>query len=214
MTADRLAFDLKRALALARGRHPAEALLVAAPPADAPPRCASAGSSPTPTASSPVPADIGEAEDCCVDARRRRVWRLPADAAAARQIAAAAVGPADLAAGRAGAGCRTRASVRRRPAAAHAAQSADAGSRRRQPIVPGAGGRQRRMFPAPSRSGWTSARRSVVSRARERRRSLRRRRATSSAARALTIDEIIARHQAAAARQAAEVTHARSPPAR
>ena len=74
----------------------------------------------------------------------------------------------------------------------------------REPVVPGAGGRH---VGRAGRDGGADGRRPDLGlpRARGRRRTGLPRASTSSAARPLTIDEIIARHQAAAARQAAEI---------
>ena len=199
--ADRLAFDLKRALSLARGRHPAETLLVAAPPQISA-ALRERGIESYADGLVPMPADLGEAEDLVTPASR--VWRLPADAAAARQITAAAVAlgtwlPAGLVpvSGRAlqcgeGRPMRTLLNPQTldlvavsRSCPAPAVVSSD---------VPGAVAERLdvgalSVFRVRTSGGDRFAEGVDV-----------------SAARALTIDEIIARHQAAAARQAAEVT--------
>jgi hypothetical protein len=88
---DRLAFELKRALALARGRHPRETLLIAAPD-DSAAALRARGIDSYIDGVVPVPEAILSAEALLAPgAASLRLWRLPADAGAARAIVAAGV---------------------------------------------------------------------------------------------------------------------------
>jgi hypothetical protein len=199
--ADRLAFELKRALALARGRHPAESLLVAATP-EITAALRDRGVESYADGFVPVPMEVHNAEELLTPGSR--IWLLPADRLAAPQITATAAAlqtwlPAGLVpvAGRA-LQCGEDRPLRTllnpqtldlvavsRSCPAPAVVSSD---------VPGAVAER-------MEAGATSVFRVRVSGGGRFAEGV-----DVSAARALTIDEIIARHQAAAARQAADVT--------
>ena len=200
------AFDLKRALSRARGRHPAATLLIAASPRRRPRRCVSAGCDSYVDGFLPLPADISSS-------RRTFSCRAPHDLAAAG-------------------GPRRRGAARSRPRRRSAGLAAGAGlvpvGRRARSQC--GEDRPLRALLNPqtldlvavsrvvSRAGGGHLRRARRARRADRRRAGARSSACAraaadrfaegvdvSAARALTIDEIIARHQAAAARQAAEI---------
>ena len=198
--ADRLAFDLKRALSLVRGRHPDESLLIAAS-SDVTAALRERGMAPYADGFVARPAEIGSPEDLLTPGAR--IWRLPADAAAARAVAAAAVDlqawlpeglvPVSERPLRCGADRRLPALLNPRTLDLIAVSRACPASAVVTSDVPGASAERLEV-------GGASVFRVRVSGADRFAEGV-----DVSAARALTIDEIVARHQAAAARQAAEI---------
>jgi hypothetical protein len=198
--ADRLAFDLKRALSLVRGRHPDETLLIAASP-EVSAALRERGMASYADGFVARPGDIGAPEDLLTPGAR--IWRLPADAAAARASAAAAVDlqawlpeglvPVSGRALRCGDDRPLPALLNPQTLDLIAVSRACPAPAVVTSDVPGAAAErmdvgQASVFRVRVSGGGRFAEGVDV-----------------SAARALTIDEIIARHQAAAARQAAEI---------
>ena len=200
--ADRLAFDLKQALSLARGRHPSATLLIAAPP-DVAAALHDRGLDPYVDGVLPVPAAIRRAEDLVTLGPALRLWRLTENEADARAIAAAAAAlqawlPAGLV-----------------PVTGRMLQCGED-----RPLRPLLNPQTldlvavSRTCPSPAMvtsdvPGATAERfdlgETSVFRVRVNAGDRFAEGVDVSAARALTVDEIIARHQAAAARQAAEI---------
>jgi hypothetical protein len=196
---DRMAFDLKRALSLVRGRHPAETVLIAASP-DVSAALRERGMASYIDGFVALPADVSSPEDLLLSGPH--IWRLPGDEAAGGAVAAAA---ADLQAwlpeglvpvtGRAlqcGEDRPLRALLNPRTLDLVAVSRSCPTPAAVTSDVPGAIAERRDV-------GLASVFRVRVNGADRFAEGV-----DVSAARALTIDEIIARHQAAAARQAAE----------
>jgi hypothetical protein len=197
---DRMAFDLKRALSLVRGRHPAEALLIAASP-DVSAALRERGMASYIDGFVALPADISSPEELLMPGPH--IWRLPRDEAAGRAVAAAAV---DLQAwlpeglvpvtGRAlqcGEDRPLRALLNPRTLELVAVSRSCPAAAVVTSDVPGAIAERMDV-------GLASIFRVRVNGADRFAEGV-----DVSAARALTVDEIIARHQAAAARQAGEI---------
>ena len=199
---DRAAFALKQALSLARGRHPSTTLLIAAPP-EVTAALRDRGLDPYVDGFLPVPGEIRRAEELLTPGPPLRLWRLTESEAEGRAIATAAAAlQAWLPAGLVPVAGRRLACGEDRPLRPLLnPQTLDLVAVSRtcpSPAVvtsdvPGATAErvdlgETSVFRVRVNAGDRFAEGVDV-----------------SAARALTVDEIIARHQAAAARQAAEI---------
>lgn len=199
---DRLAFDLKRALALSRGRRPTMTLLIAAAPETAA-ALGRRGVDAYVDGFLPVPSTIRTADELLTPVAGIRVWRLPEDAGAAHDIATAAPGlQAWLPAGLVPVSRRALTCGEDRPLRAFLnPQTLD--------LVAVTGSCPAPAIVTSDVPGALAERMDVghlsVFRVRPNGADRFAEGVDVSASRPLAIDEIVARHQAAAARQAAEV---------